>query len=316
MALTRLPTELLETIITHVLPEGFESLAVTCGRIYALCIPFIKSHNALRSRFRHFTYYKNPGDPSPTIAAASDLIKRIAVEPVVARYIRYADLKRDSPCSHMIPCGFVRDTDCLHYVTRLFAESPYLEQAGLDWKEYLAKIEEELNVDRIPRYSQHAAAFLLTLLPNVHRLILPQFWEPLGATDRLLDAVVRKAKQSHSRFDRPSLAQITRFEPYVSQVPQDHFDLGWARPFLALPRLRSFHGPSCVLMDANHTSIVPKDPNYGFGETLESVSFVTCCLDDVGIAHFLKNTKRLKTLRYSHSRKYNFNPRCWDICKL
>ena len=285
---------------------------MTCGSIYAVCIPFIKRHNALHSRFHHFTYYKNPADPSPTIATASDLIKRIAVEPVVARYIQYADFKRDSPGSHIIHRGFVRDTDCLHDVIRLFAESPYLEHAGLNWNEYLAKIEEELNVNRIPTYSQHASTFLLTLLPNVDRLILPQFWNPLGATDRLIDAVVRKAKQSHSRFDSLSLAQVTRFEPYISQKRFDQFDLGWTRPFLALPRIRSFHGPSCVIMDANYTSIVPRDPNY----TLESVSLVTCCLDDVGIAHFLKNTKRLKTLRYSHSRKYYFNPRCWDICKF
>lgn len=235
MALTRLPNELIESIITHVLPKGFESLAVTCRRIYALCVPSIKRHDALRSRFHHFTYHENPRDPSPTIATAGDLIKRIAIEPVVARYVRYADFKLDSPRSHIILCGFVRDADCLHDVIRLFAESPYLEQAGL---------EEELNVNvyRNPRYSQHAAAFLLTLLPNVDRLILPQFWKPLDATDRLIDAVVRKAKQSHSLFDRPSLAQVTRFEPYVSLVPQDRFDLGWARPFLALPRLRSFQG--------------------------------------------------------------------------
>lgn len=166
MALTRLPNELIESIITHVLPEGFESLAVTCRRIYALCVPFIKRHDAPRSRFHHFTYHENPRDPSPTIATAGDLIKRIAIEPVVARYVRYADFKLDSPRSHIIPCGFVRDADCLHDVIRLFAESPYLEQAGL---------EEELNVNvyRNPRYSQHAAAFLLTLLPNVDRLILP-----------------------------------------------------------------------------------------------------------------------------------------------
>lgn len=218
MALTRLPTELLETIITHVLPEGFESLAVTCRSIYAVCIPFVERHNALRSRFRHFTYHKNPADPSPTIATASDLIKRIAVEPVVARYIRYADFKRDSPRAHIIPLGFVQDADCLHDVIRLFAESPYLEQAGLDWNEYLAKIEEELNIDRISRYSQHDAAFLLTLLPNVDRLILPQFWESLGATDKLIDAVVRKAKQSDSRFNMPSLAQIFIFEPCLAST--------------------------------------------------------------------------------------------------
>jgi len=312
MALTRLPTELLETIITHVLPEGFESVAVTCRKIYTLCIPFIQRHNALYSRFHHFAYHENLKDPSPTIATAGDLIRRIAVDPIVARYIQYANFKYDSPRSYIIPRGFIGDADCREDVIRLFANCPYLEQAGLDWKKYIDKIEEELNVDEVPHYSQHAAAFLLTLLPNVKKLTLPRYWKPLDATDKLIEAIVHKAKQSNPLCGRPSLAQTTRFEPYVSLVPQDRFDLGLASPFLALPRIRSFHGPSCVVTDDNHKSI----KHYGFGETLESVFFVACCMDEVGIADFLKNTKRLKTLRYSHSTKHNVSIQCWDICKF
>ena len=229
----------------------------------------------------------------------------------MARYVRYANFKLDSPRSYIIPRGFVGDADCREGVIRLFADCPYLEQAGLDWKDYLDKIEEELNVDKLPRYSQHAAAFFfLTLLPNVERLTLSRYWKPLDATNKLIDAVVYKAKQSYSLCDRPSPAQITRFEPYVSLVPQGRFDLRLASPFLALPRIRSFRGPSCVVMDDNHKSIVPQDPHYGFGETLESVSFVACCLDEVGIADFLKDNKRLKTLRYSHSTKDNVTPQC------
>ena len=69
-------------------------------------------------------------------------------------------------------------------------------------------------------------------------------------------------------------------------------------------------------MDNIHKSIVPHDPHYGFGETLESISFVAYYLDEVGIADFLEDNKRLKTLRYSHSTKNNVSPQCWDICKF
>lgn len=131
-----------------------------------------------------------------------------------------------------------------------------------------------------------------------------------------VDVVVRKPKQSHSLFDRPSLAQITRLEPSLSLIPHNRLDLGWARPFLALPRIRPFCGSSCVVIDNNYKSIVLRDLNYCFGETLQSVSFVACCMDEVGIAEFLKDTKRLKTLRYSHSTKHNVGPQCWDICKF
>lgn len=156
----------------------------------------------------------------------------------------------------------------------------------------------------------------MTLLPNVERLILPRYWKPLDATDQLIDAVVHKAKQFHSLFDRPSLAQVTRFEPSVSLGPHDRFDLGCARLFLALPHLRSSRGLNCVVIDGNYNSIVPRDLHYRFGDTLKSISFVACCMDGVGIADFLQDTNCLKTLRYSHSTKYYVSPQCWDICKV
>ena len=158
----------------------------------------------------------------------------------------------------------------------------------------LVESEEELIFDKIPRYSDHTAAFLLTPPPNVEKFILPRYWKGLDAPDELIDAVVHKAKQSHSISDRPSLAQLTRFEPYVSLAPQDRIDLCWARPFLALPRIRSFRCPSCIVTDENNKSIVPRDPTYGFGETLESDSFVACCVDEVGITDCLENTNALK----------------------
>lgn len=87
-------------------------------------------------------------------------------------------------------------------MVRLFTNSPYLEQAGLHWKEYYAEVEEDLQA---ARYSQHAAAFLLTLLPNVEMLTLSKLWKPLDATNKLMDAVVRKTKQLHLHCDRLSL---------------------------------------------------------------------------------------------------------------
>lgn len=83
--LTGLPTELLDKIISHVLPEGFENLALTCRTIYELCIPFIERHNHLRSQFHKFRYMEFLRDPSlEPIRTASDLITRIAIKAIVA----------------------------------------------------------------------------------------------------------------------------------------------------------------------------------------------------------------------------------------
>ena len=319
MALTRIPAELLENIITHLLPEGFESVALTCRKIYALCTPFIENHNTLRSQFHSFTYYEKMTDPAFTIRTAFDLITRIAVEPIVARYIRYADLKVDSFFSHRRPREDCPAIHCGDAVVKLFAESPYLEQAGLDWQKYYTEIEEDLQA---ARYSQNAAAFLLTLLPNVKTLTLPQKWKPISATDKLADAVVRKAKQSHHLpFDTPSLAQTTRFGPSVSLGSRTGFDLAWACPFLTLPLMRSFSGLSCVALDdGGHKSMYTPNGLYGggFGDVLEEVHLGSSCIDEVGIASFLKHTTRLRTLRYSHSTKGSDGTRNgdWNICKF
>lgn len=97
MALIRLPAELLDNIITYVLPEGFASLALTCKKTFALCTPFIEHHNHLRSHFHEFAYCSSLDDPYYPIKTAFDLISRIAVEPVVARYVRHADFEVSNP---------------------------------------------------------------------------------------------------------------------------------------------------------------------------------------------------------------------------
>ena len=145
-------------------------------------------------------------DPSFTIRTVFDRVTRIAVEPVVAHYVRGAIFKMDG--THHRSRDSVAEIRCGGVVIRLLANSPRLEQAGLDWKEYHAEIEDDLEA---VRYSQYAAAFLLTLLSNIETLRIPDLWKQLEAIDKLGEAVVCRAKQSHLLSDRPSLAQVTNF---------------------------------------------------------------------------------------------------------
>ncbi|KAL8918546.1 MAG: hypothetical protein Q9172_005389 [Xanthocarpia lactea] len=290
MALTYLPTELLETIITHTLPEGFESLAFTCRRICLIFKPLTHDHNTLCSRFHNFAYAELTSDASNIIRTAFDVIARIAVEPIVARYIRHADFALDSRRGR--PRWLLADLHCGGAVHRLLADSPYLRQAGLDWQESYARIEEGL--EAVP-YSQHAVSFLVTLLPNVDTLILPQKWKHLDGTNELINAIVRRTNEAYSPEDRPQ---------------QDN-------PFLALPQMRSFRGTSCEAMgDDGHMNNPSNNPERGFGKTLIEVDFAACCLDDVAITDFLHHTTHLRTLRYSHLTKAYSGPQDWNICKI
>lgn len=328
MALSLMANEILDSIIISAIPEGFESLALTCKKFHALCTPFLSRHNLLRSHFYDFTYNEKIHDYTFLIRTAFDLIVRIAVEPIVARYILNADFSKDSFFMKGRPREFNPDIrpenfnidaqlDCNASVHDLLASSSYFKAAGLDWNEYWTAIDEDLENRG---YSQHATAFLLTLLPNTKTLSLPRRWKALDATDRLVDAIISKARQPHLPANKPSLALVTSFRTSYSYGPRERMDLALATPFLALPSLRSFHGLSCVATtpssspDHNHTAISREPYHLTFrSETLEAVHLNAGCIDAAGIATFLAHMPHLRSLRYSHCTKEG-TEEGWNIC--
>lgn len=311
MAFLRLPDELLELIVSHSIPEGFESLCLACRKLHTLCKPLIKRHNVLRSQFRRFDYFEKVADQSFTIRTSFELIARIAAEPVVARYIQHADFKMDLRLPvgprlwFMEGNGYRPDT-----VRDLFAKSRYL--GGNDWQKYYAEFEQALEYNR---YSQAAAAFLLTLLPNIKSVALPQLWKPDGSTERLLQAVVEKARQPSVALNNASLAGLTTLETSVSLVQRQGLVLYKITPLLALPRLRSFHGPRSVAdvaigQEASYVhSLQPS-----IGMAMETAHLLSCTLDGATMEYFLRCTPCLKTLVYSHTSKDVAAP--WNICEL
>ncbi|TVY94303.1 hypothetical protein LAWI1_G001145 [Lachnellula willkommii] len=312
MALANLPHELLDIIIEYSLPQSFENLATTCKRIYARCTPFIQRHNELRSRFRHFVYHAHARD---SLVAASDLISLIAADPIVARYIRIANLVEDSKfLSHLRvrgePPKSVPSIEDGGATVQLFANSTYLRRARLDWREYYSTFAEDV---REMRYSQHGSAFLLTLLADTENLTIPSSWKPNAATNQLLDVLAQEAQQSC--FLSSGLRSVTTFLGSLSRSETENWGLSWASPFLALPHLKSFSGPGSFAVGENPTSLAFRGSPH-IADTLEAAHLGGCCIDDVGISDFLKHTPRLKTLRYSHSTQHDHLPLDWDICKF
>lgn len=214
MEFMQLPNELLENIIRHALPDGFENLALTCKHIRTLCTPFLEHHEKLRWHFRDFRYYKTDQPAKSAgralhcpyaVGSAFHLLSYIAAEPAIGRYFRKANFENDSASVRWIDCEPAED----EAVARLFAGSPYLKAAGLDWKEYHTAMVAELDEFH---YTQNAAAFLLTLLPNIEVLRLPQYWTPVPATDNLLNVIGARARDrdrhAHLPYDSPSMAQL------------------------------------------------------------------------------------------------------------
>jgi hypothetical protein len=321
MALANLPPELFDMIVGYSLPPSFENLAITCKRIHALCAPSIERHNELRFRFRHFhyQYFDDSPDNLRSVVAASDLIKLIAADPTVARYIRSADLEHDS---NFLTHYLVRTSNGLRKsvpsieeggdIVRLFTNSTYLQRAGLDWRDFYSTFAQDV---RAERYSQHGSVFLLTLLQYTEKLTIPEKWKQDTATNQLLNVLVEEARQTSSSSSTRALGSVSTFNGRLWAPDRGQWGLIFAEPFLALPQLKSFSAPCSFSVGTYPPSLAfPGLPQ--FSDTLRVAWLLTCCIDDVGITRFLKHTPYLKTLIYSHGTNHAFPPRDWDICKF
>ncbi|KAI8941637.1 hypothetical protein NX059_002850 [Plenodomus lindquistii] len=311
MTLLELANELLALIVSHAIPEGFESLCLSCRQLHMLCKLLIKQHNLLRSHFRNFDYYVKDAHPSLTIRTSFELIARIAEQPIVARYIQHADFRVDLRPTVGGRFWFMEDNGYRPETVRdLFASSRYL--SGTDWQDYFTKYERDLEDNR---YCQAAAAFLLTLLPNVKSVVLPTFWTSDKETEKLLEAIVDQALKPNTTSINASLSLLTNLKTSFSFVTRQGFVLKKISPLLALPSIHTFHSPTLL------SRIGDREPSSPYralppsvGGTLAIAYLLGSNLDGRAMQHFLRCTPRLKTLVYSHSNK-QLNT-IWDICTL
>ncbi|TEY74382.1 hypothetical protein BOTCAL_0073g00210 [Botryotinia calthae] len=306
MSLLHLPPEIFDKIVSLVLPEGFESLALTCQGTHALCTPFLEGHNQLRSQFHRLAL----GSSSPTNTLL-DLIVRIDSEPIIARYIIHADFGFDRYHS------YIQDVYRRHHgpLKNLLADSPYLKKAGLDWKEYHELIKADLRRNRYSRnYSQHVTAFVLTLLPNVKTLMLSP-WQPLEAPKKLFEAILAESKLSMFPCEIPSLGQLTKIK--ISTYTRLRFDLWQDFPLLALPNLRSYRGPNFVARgDLSIAHLSKPISDFRCGQSLETVYLKNCCINDVAIANFLRHAPHLRSFNYDHLVAKESDSEIWNIFKF
>lgn len=108
MDLLELPVELLDNIAIETIPESFESFALTCKKTLEVSHRHIAQHNDYKRKYSRIAF----GEPS-CVEEAADIVKAvtegtasvfhhslqfincIAREPIIARYIEYANLSRD-----------------------------------------------------------------------------------------------------------------------------------------------------------------------------------------------------------------------------
>lgn len=131
-------------------------------------------------------------DPSLSpIRTAFHLFTSIAIEHRVAR----VTLKTRTltviafPLAHLYQMFIV-----VGPVVTLLTDSPYLGQAGLDWKEYYALIKEDLKQGA-------PAAFILTLLPNVKTRLCYQDYGSRSIKPRYFSTLLLAKVRSHISYE-------------------------------------------------------------------------------------------------------------------
>ncbi|KAI1143655.1 hypothetical protein F5Y05DRAFT_362043 [Hypoxylon sp. FL0543] len=317
MSLLRLSTELLCSVIEESMPEGFESLMLSCRHIYKCGKHLIASHNDRKMRWTHLDLDENFHHMS-----VFDLLHEIAEEPALSRYIESVDLSSwRCRCEPLRGFDLIQRNDtALHCMKSFIEESPYLRKAeGLVPEEWAHGMLFG-SIDDLERYAALTAQFFLTLLPNVKTLVLPQFWAdvfkppPLFTHSEdsrldyqreawdLMETIRQTAQKGPQGASLGKLAELQlRFPDY------DHrgFDLCSLSTLLAMPNLTALRLPNCVATkDDDRVSLSFRwlyPPN--INSSLREINLSSSCMDSFHISELLFHTPHLIRFSYNHDIK-------------
>ncbi|RDW77659.1 hypothetical protein BP6252_05712 [Coleophoma cylindrospora] len=324
MALTHLPPEILARIVEETMPEGIESFAVTCQAVYNSCQKFLAKHRRLRRLYHAFRYHGD-GSLSDESACASSfqLLLRIANEPLIARYIVKADLKRDAvPEDAEIVKAHIRQMTNSGDFLSLLKDSPYLETAGVSPSSVVQYLISQYTVE--DGDAGLAVTLLLTLLHNVTELTLPTSWSQLGDGPRntleggnplkkapLLDAIIKRINDPQQR--NASLSKLTTILPHTAWGYENREELTSFAPFLSIPSMRNFSAGSCIAVEDGYTGIpFPKPEQETFGVGMEKIDLTGFCVDPDELRTFLLPMSRLRVFRMSYETKWHGCGHDWD----
>lgn len=314
MGLQLLPTEILARIGQETLPEGFESFALTCKSTYNASKFFLPKHDDLKQKYRNFTYQQGPG--GNTCTSSLLLLARIAEEPLIARYIVSADLVQDSgPGDENIREQHIA-TVVSSNILSLFQNSIYVQRASVDPAVLLQYMLNAYQVDDGFTHGGLAACFLLTLLPNVNSLALPERWndydpkllyynlETPWKLDDLLDSIAIWANDPNQ--PNAGLSRLEVILPSTSWGYDNRWTLSSFNPLLSIKSVRSFCAGSCRAIDDGYTGVAFEAPRLeSFGSGLENVELVGSVVDDIELRKFLSRVPKLRSFKLSYEVKWH-----------
>ena len=314
MGLLDLPPEILDLIIDRTAPSGLQNFVLSCKTVYGRSASQIKQHNALRRAWSHTTNM-SPSRRGDTLA----VLYEISREPIIAEYIeslflwdrRADDEVREDPGAY----NFRDDDKAMQDIKDLLRSSEYYANATEEewWSHILEedKAGDQSNMDKL-----YATVALLSLLPNLKTLQLPDRWHEVRdgeSAEALVPNVQSLVTMSNAKGHRQKpLAQLETILPFVEEGYDIRVGLQCLAPFMALKSIKSLYAVSCVALEDDWGGIpfnwlIPNTKS-----PLTRVEFACCCMDATGLSAFLSNVPALRVFKYSHQTKWDGLEHDWN----
>ncbi|KAL8656953.1 MAG: hypothetical protein Q9226_002401 [Calogaya cf. arnoldii] len=293
MSLLSLPNELLQNIVDASFPDGFESLAMTCSRLYDLSKPQINSHNQLKK-----LYTSVDCDYETKRAHTYGLIHRIWTLPVAAQYVKRASFGMGGQST-------IQDTENQKLdwptVVNQCLQNPYIQRA-MDFEKatYTRHYEEQRRNRMLERKSGPDVAVLLTLFPNVESLAIKGYnWKVPSVQFFLINATMHQiARDAIAGLCHPlSNLRTVLINPSTHDFRQG-FPVHYLAPFIALPSLERL---TAYLVYRKRRDYWWPD---GHQSNLRTFELFDTLITAAELQEILRPMCQLRSFRYVHGR-YN-----------
>ena len=314
MGLLDLPPEILDLIIDRTAPDGLESFVLSCRTVYGRAAAQIHHHNAMKKTWKRTT------NGSPTrLGDTLAVLYEISREPIIAQYIENLflwDRRSENQISHdSSVVTFRNDANAMEEIKDLLRGAEHY--ANADGDEWWSRIlEEDRADDQSTMDKLYATVALLSLLPNLKVLQLPDRWHEVRegeSAENLIPSVQALVSMSNAAGYRSKpLARLETLLPFVEEGYDIRIGLQCLAPFLELNSIRNLFAVSCVAVDENWGGLPFTWPNPTAKSPLTRVEFASCCMDASGLAGFLANIQALRVFRYSHQTKWHGIEHDWN----
>jgi hypothetical protein len=253
MGLLDLPPEIIDYILDFAGPAGLEGFVLSCKAVYERATTQIQNHNYLRRRWRHANN-QSTSRRSDTLS----VLYEISRNPIIAEYIetlslwdRRSDVEIES---QDVMDSFRGDEQAMQQIKGLLHNTEFFQSADLEeWWIEIVEEDQDTGSDSVDKL--YATVALLTLLPNLKTLQLPDRWHEVRSDEAAealvpsVESLVSMSNDNTHRLRWQALQSLETMMPFTEEGYDVRVGLQCLQPFMALRSIRNLYAVSCVAIE-------------------------------------------------------------------